>query len=524
MIRTPQTCAALKEDMCLRRERTMTNAFIPTLNRQPLYCVWIKTGNPSRPLACVWIDPQLRSFQLPNTGSAAPTRVNTDEHEREALVERCPEKGVFAKHICIPASQQKDMKAKTRLAMKPLSWFFVMFCLLLSSAWADVAGRISGLVSDPSGAFIAGATVTLGNVDNVTKQTTTTNDQGQYSFPVVPVGRYELEMNSPGFQPYKKIGLMIDVNSALQIDVTLQIKNSETVEVNDSTVTIQMSDTEIGETIASQHVADVPLNGRSYTDLLATQAGVSPVTTSGASNSSSGGGFGTVPVAGNENTGQFSINGQRESANGFFLNGASVQESIGQQAGVIPNLDSIAEFRIIISNADAEYGGYSGGLINVVTKSGGDKFHGSAFEFLRNTDVDARGYFSPQRSTFQQNQYGGTFGGPIKKTKIFFFSDYQGQRTVEGIETGIVSVPSLLNRTGNISDSASSLTGKVNGASLAQTLSSRLGYPVNNGESFYKLGCLEHTVCVSQCHHSSRSIRTSSNQDAAVHTLPQCRE
>jgi hypothetical protein len=368
---------------------------------------------------------------------------------------------------------------------------------LLNIAWADVAGRISGMVSDPSGAFVPSATVSLNNVGNGTKQTTTTNDQGQYSFPVVPVGKYELEVNSPGFQPYKKMGVAIDVNSALQIDAALQIgQNTQTVEVNDSVVTIQMSDTEIGETISSQHVAEVPLNGRSYTDLLATQAGVSPITTSGAANSSSGGGFGTVPVAGNENTGQFSINGQRESANGFFLNGASVQESIGQQAGIIPNLDSIAEFRIISSNADAEYGGYSGGLIDVVTKSGGDQFHGSAFEFLRNTNLDARGYFSPERSTFQQNQYGGTFGGPIKKGKVFFFGDYQGQRTVEGIETGLVSVPSPLNRTGNVSDSASSLTGKVNGASLAQTLSSRLGYQVHNGESFYAPGCTSNTQCV----------------------------
>jgi hypothetical protein len=343
--------------------------------------------------------------------------------------------------------------------------------------------------------LVAGATVTLNNVGNRTKQTTTTNDEGRYSFPVVAIGRYELDIESPGFQPYKKIGIVIDVSSALQIDATLQIgQNTQSVEVSDSALTIQMSDTEIGETIGSQHVAEAPLNGRSYTDLLATQAGVSPITTSGAANSSSGGGFGTVPVAGNENTGQFSINGQRESANGFFLNGASVQESIGQQAGIIPNLDSIAEFRIISSNAEAEYGGYSGGLINVVTKSGGDQFHGSVFEFLRNTDLDARGYFSPERSTFQQNQYGGTFGGPIKKGKLFFFGDYQGQRTVEGIETGIVSVPSLLNRAGNFSDlitqnNPNPLPGSVNTESLAQTLSQSLKYPVQKAEAFYTPGC-----------------------------------
>jgi hypothetical protein len=164
-------------------------------------------------------------------------------------------------------------------------------------------------------------------------------------------------------------------------------------------------------------------------------------------------------------------------------------------------LDSIAEFRIISSNADAEYGGYSGGLINVVTKSGGDQFHGSVFEFLRNTNLDARGYFSPERSTFQQNQYGGTFGGPIKKSKVFFFGDYQGQRTVEGIETGIVSVPSLLNRAGNFSDlitqnNPNPLPGSVNTDVLAQTLSKALGYPVQKAEAFYTPGCNTNTQCV----------------------------
>src|ERR1700724_939831 len=384
----------------------MTNTFIPTLSRQPLYCVWIETGNPARPLDRVWIDPELRSFV--NVEIAAPIHATNDECEPEALAEALPPEGLFAGQLSILAVRREELKIKASSVMKRLSWVVVVLCLLLNIAWADVAGRISGIISDPSGAFVAGATVTLNNVGNGIKETTTTNDQGQYSFPVVPIGHYELEVSFPGVQPYKKIGVVIDVNSALQIDATLQIgQSTQRVEVNDSVVTIQMSDTEIGETISSQHVAEVPLNGRSYTDRLATQAGACPVTTSGASNSSSGGGFGTLPVAGNENTGQFSINGQRESANGFFLNGASVQESIGQQAGIIPNLDSIAEFRIISSNADAEYGGYSGGLINVVTKSGGDQFHGSIFEFLRNTDLDARGYFSPERSTFQQNQYGG---------------------------------------------------------------------------------------------------------------------
>jgi len=208
--------------------------------------------------------------------------------------------------------------------------------------------------------------------------------------------------------------------------VSLQVAQaSSEITVTENTAEVHTTDTQIGQTIESKQIVDIPLNGRSYTDLLAVQAGLSPVTTSGAGNTSSGGGFGTVPAAGETNTGQFSILGQRESDNAYYLNGASVQETIGQQAGIIPNLDSIAEFRILSSNVDAEYGSFTGGIINVATKSGTNAFHGGLFEFLRNTHLDARNYFSPERAVFHQNQYGGTFGGPIRKDKIFFFVDYQ---------------------------------------------------------------------------------------------------
>jgi hypothetical protein len=478
--------------MCLKREEIMTNKFISNFSHQGLYCIWIKTGNPRQPLACVWIDPQMRSYELEYVRqSSAPCRnINQTGNNAELRRNRKVESGNRVTRLEAPR------RSHANELVLSVALITIALLILLSAAWADVGGRIAGVVTDPSSAFVSGVTVTLTNTSNGTKQTAVTNDQGQYSFPVVAVGRYELEISAPGFQAYKKIGIQIDVDTALQIDAAMKIEQSkQSVEVSDSVVTVQMSDTEIGQTIASKQVADVPLNGRSYTDLLATQAGVSPVTTSGAANSTSGGGFGTVPVAGNENTGQFSINGQRESANEFFLNGASVQETIGQQAGIIPNLDSIAEFRIISSNADAEYGGFSGGLVNVITKSGGDKLHGSLFEFLRNTGLDARGFFSPERSTFQQNQYGGTFGGPIRKDKAFFFVDYQGQRTVEGIETGIVSVPSLLNRNGVFDPSVPfSKSNNINGSpiatsvatpNLASVLAGEVGYHVDSGEPYY---------------------------------------
>ena len=164
----------------------MTNTFIPTLSRYPLYCVWIETGNPAHPLDRVWIDPELRSFV--DVEIAAPIRETNDECEPEAPAEPVPKKGLFVGQLSITTIGRQEMKIKACLAMKRFSWVVVVLGLLLNIAWADVAGRISGMVSDPSGAFIAGATVTLNNLGNGTKQTATTNDQGQYSFPVVPIG------------------------------------------------------------------------------------------------------------------------------------------------------------------------------------------------------------------------------------------------------------------------------------------------------------------------------------------------
>lgn len=383
-------------------------------------------------------------------------------------------------------------RMKTRTAL-----LVIALLTMTAAALADMAGKITGVIKDQTGSVIAGATVSMTNMATGAKQTVSTGDDGTYTFPVVAVGSYELSVVSAGFESHHRTGLVVDIDSALVIDVTLRVKEqSESLIVSENTVRVDTNDTQLGQVISSQDVTAIPLNGRSYTDLFATQVGVTPVTTSAAGNSTSGGGFGTVPVAGTANTGQFSINGQRENANGFSLNGASVQEGIGQQAGIIPNLDSIAEFRILTSNTDAEHGNYSGGLIDVVTKSGGNAFHGSAFEFLRNTALDAKSYFASQRSLFQQNQYGGTFGGPLKNNKLFFFADYQGQHTNQGQDTGRVAVPSLAARSGDFSSEASTLTGKVNGDFLAETLSNRLGYPVSVNEPFYKAGCVTNAECV----------------------------
>jgi hypothetical protein len=457
------------------------------VSRRGLYRVWTRAREGRHaPLISIWIDPAMTCFEPPMASKACDSPgVSAGDCQRESL------------------NRESVTTAARPLSLLLSSITLVFLCLfLLPAARSQSTGKITGIVKDQTDAVIAGAEVAALNTTTGAKQSRTTNETGAYTFPVVPVGVYEINVNAAGFKPYRHAGLVVNINSALVVDVKLELsEQSEAVMVTEDATQVETSDTQLGQVIGSKQVTEIPLNGRAYTDLFSTQAGVSPMTTSGAANSSSGGGFGTVAAAGNSNTGQFSINGQRESANGFSLNGASVQETIGQQAGIIPNLDSIAEFRILTSNSDAEYGNYSGGLINVVTKSGGNQFHGSLFDFLRNTNLDAKGFFSPDRSTFQQNQYGGTLGGAIKKNNLFFFADYQGQRTVQGLETGAVAVPSLADRSGNFSDlitpgNPNPLPGTVNGDFLAATLSKALGYQVKRNEPFYKPGCTANTQCV----------------------------
>ena len=205
---------------------------------------------------------------------------------------------------------------------------------------------------------------------------------------------------------------------------------------------------------------------------------------------------GTINPSGDLNPGDVSIDGQRESSNGFMMNSIDVQEHMNGGTSVIPNLDSIQQFRVLTNNFDPEYGNYNGGMINVVTKSGSSGFHGDLFEFLRNTDMDARNFFDNTRGVFQQNQFGGVIGGPIKKDKAFFFLDYQGTRTVEGIDSAETSVPSLQDRAGNFSDIASTLTGAVSGPYTANLLTQKLGYSVSEGEPYYTPRCSNAASCV----------------------------
>ena len=349
---------------------------------------------------------------------------------------------------------------------------------------AATGGSISGTVVDPTGAVVAGATLRLVNTAQHTVYQVISDKQGIYSFPNLPVRHYELTISAPGFATQRKTNLAVDTDSALRVDASLTIgAHSEAVTVTSdasASVAVDTIATHLGEVISGAQMTALPLNGRSYTDLLAIQPGVAPISTLLPNSVIMAGVTGSIDPSGDENPGNLSINGQRESSNGFMVDGIDVQEHMNGGTSIIPNLDSIEQFRVLTNNFDPEYGNYNGGVVTVVTKEGSNAFHGGVFEFLRNTALDARGYFDPTRSAFRQNQFGGTLGGPVKADKIFFFVDYQGTRTTQGLSTGYISVPTVAERGGAFHD----LTGSVSGPYLASLLTNDLGYPVTAGEPY----------------------------------------
>ena len=280
----------------------------------------------------------------------------------------------------------------------------------------------------------------------------------------------------------------MDTNDQLRFDVVVKLSQvGQQVTVTTSQVHVETANTQLGDVINDKSMEAMPLNGRMFTDLLGLQPGVIPDSSQADLQNS----FGSAQQ------GNVSINGQRESANGFQINGSNVDNALNNGTTVVPNLDSIAEFRVLTGNFDAEYGNYSGGMVSVITKSGTNKLHGSAFDFLRNTVLDARNFYDIDRGVFRQNQFGGTLGGPIRRDKVFFFLDYQGTRSTIGQSSGEVPVPSLAERNGNFSAVASTaLTGTVSGPYFASVLSQELGYPVSSDENYYLPGCTLPTQCV----------------------------
>jgi hypothetical protein len=370
----------------------------------------------------------------------------------------------------------------------------VSMLLLPGMLLADVTGSILGVVRDPSGAVVKGARVTITNTQTNLSQSVVSDDDGSYRFLALPVGTYRLNATMTGFQQFNTTDIVLKVNDQLRFDIKLTVGSiTEQISISASTIQVETESTQLGDVIDSKKMLNLPLNGRSYLDLLGLQAGVAPagsVTIGGNS------GTGARNVSGYiENAGNVSVSGQRETANAFLVNGGDVSEGRNLGAGLVPNLDSVEEFRLITNSFDAEYGKFSGAVMNAITKSGTNGFHGDAFYFLRHDKMAARNFFATQRSELRRHQFGFTAGGPFWKDKLFWFTDYQGTRQVQGAETGIVNLPPASQFQGDFGPGV--LTGAVDAPNTTcagcvdwpTRLSQRLGYTVNGGEPYWTSGC-----------------------------------
>jgi Carboxypeptidase regulatory-like domain len=371
-------------------------------------------------------------------------------------------------------------------------YLIVLILLVIANvARADVTGSILGVVRDRSQAVIAGARIRVTNIQTNLSEEATTAADGTYHFLALPAGNYKIAATATGFRPYSATDITLQVNDQFRLDITMDVGTvAEEVSVAANAVRVETENTQLGDVIDSKKMLALPLNGRSYIDLLGLQAGVAPTT----AGTLEGNIQSDRQVSGNLNPGNISVNGQRETANAFLVNGGDVSEGRNLGAGLVPNLDSIEEFRLITNSFDAEYGKFSGAVVNAITKSGTNGFHGDVFEFLRNDKLDAKNYFTSGKSELRRNQFGYAAGGPIWKNKLFWFSDYQGTRQVQGAETGLVTVPTAAERQGNFDPST--LTGTIDGPYWAQVLSQRLGYAVTQGEPYSSPTCANTAQCV----------------------------
>ncbi|MGB9402039.1 MAG: carboxypeptidase regulatory-like domain-containing protein [Candidatus Acidiferrales bacterium] len=319
-----------------------------------------------------------------------------------------------------------------------VSWGVALLGLLLAFAGslrAQDTASLRGTVTDATGGVIVGAKVKLTNTRTNISRTTTTGNDGSYLFTTVQVGTYSLTVTHTNFTTSIQNGIVLDLNQNGRVDVVLQVgQSTQTVEVTATVAQVDTASAVLGKVEDERAIRDLPLLDRDTLQLGLLQAGV------------------FAPDPDDSSGNPFSVSGQRSESLTFLLDGANNTDFLGNNIVVSPNPDAVEEFKILTNNYDAEYGRTSGGIVNQITKSGTNNFHGDAFEFIRNDALNARDYFANERSPFKRNVFGSTLGGPIKKDKTFFFLAYQGARRREGQVSTPIAVLDNAERGGDFSE------------------------------------------------------------------------
>src|ERR1700691_6238387 len=303
-------------------------------------------------------------------------------------------------------------------------------------------GSISGTVADASGAAVPDAQVTLTSAATGAKQTYTTSGDGLYSFVNLNPGEYRLDVEKAGFKHVKRESIVVQVQQAVRIDVAMEVGAvSQTVEVTAETPLLTPTSTSLGQVIDQRETNEIPLNGRNVFALIT----LSPAAVAGGSGSGSATGgsqVGPNPFS----WGNYQVGGSFGNESAEYLDGQPVNIGYINLPVLLPDQDSISEFKVQYNNLGPEWGKFAGGVVNLSTKGGSNQYHGEAYEYLRNKVLNSRGYFAPSNPPYVQNQFGGTFGGPVIKDKTFFFFAYDGyrQRTAS---TTTTTVPTADERT-----------------------------------------------------------------------------
>ncbi len=294
----------------------------------------------------------------------------------------------------------------------------VLLCLLSSTLLLaqSTGGRVLGRVADSTGAVLSKVTVHLTNLATSVVRDTQTNDSGDYVFVEVAPGTYNVNFELSGFKKNVQKDISVDINQVVTLNSTLQVgTQEETVEVTSAAPLVDTTSTQLGAVVNNRSVNELPLNTRDTYQFLQLQPGVQSQLGSSAST-----------LYGSDQAGSVSVNGGRGRANNFSVNGGDANDQFVNLPTVQPTPDAVEEFRVITNTFDAEYGRNSGAVVNVVTKSGTNQFHGNVYEYFRNTVLNAQGYFNTVKPQENQNQFGGTFGGPLKKDRTFFLHPTKG--------------------------------------------------------------------------------------------------